>query len=70
VLCNIEEVGIRVCHMPSSLITIVIKRACRWCRLRCYMVAGAENRCFGVRLESGRFSDPIFCKKLRSRFMW
>jgi hypothetical protein len=34
------------------------------------MVVGAKLRCFGVRLENGKFSDPIFCKKPRSKFVW
>jgi hypothetical protein len=34
------------------------------------MVVGAEPRCFGVRRENGRFSDPTYCKKLRSKFAW
>jgi hypothetical protein len=34
------------------------------------MVVGVELHCFGVRLENGRFLDPIFCKKPRSKFVW
>jgi hypothetical protein len=34
------------------------------------MVIGAELRYFGVRLENGRFLDPIFFKKSRSEFVW
>jgi hypothetical protein len=26
------------------------------------MVVGAKPRCFGMRLENGRFSDPTYCK--------
>jgi hypothetical protein len=65
-----EEVGIRVCHMLSSPITIAIKKAWRWHRLRCCMVMGVELRCFRVRLENGRFLDLTFCKKPRSKFVW
>jgi hypothetical protein len=38
-------------------------------RLRCYMVVGAELRCFGVRLENRRFLDPTYCKKPRDKFV-
>jgi hypothetical protein len=65
-----EEVGIRVCHMLSSPTTIATKKVCIWHHLRCYMVVGVELRCFGMRLENGRFLDPIFYKKLRSKFAW
>jgi hypothetical protein len=34
------------------------------------MVVGAKLRCFEVRLENGKFSDLIFCKKPRSKFVW
>jgi hypothetical protein len=34
------------------------------------MVVGIELHCFGVRLENGGFLDPIFYKKLRSKFIW
>jgi hypothetical protein len=34
------------------------------------MVEDVEPRCFGVRLENGRFSDPTYCKKPRSKFIW
>jgi hypothetical protein len=34
------------------------------------MVIGVELHCFGVRLESGRFLDPTYCKKPRSKFIW
>jgi hypothetical protein len=34
------------------------------------MVIGVELRCFGMRLENGRFSDLIFYKKPRSKFTW
>jgi hypothetical protein len=26
--------------------------------------------CFGMRLENGKFSDPTYCKKSRSKFVW
>jgi transposase InsO family protein len=29
-----------------------------------------QLRCFGVRLGNGRFLDPTFCKKPRSKFVW
>jgi hypothetical protein len=32
------------------------------------MVVGVKLHYFGVRLESGRFLDPKFCEKLRSKF--
>jgi hypothetical protein len=64
------EVGIRVYRMPSSPITTAIKKAWRWCRLRCCMVVGVELHCFGVRLENGRCLGLIFCKKPRSKFIW
>jgi transposase InsO family protein len=38
--------------------------------LRCYMVVGAEPYCFGVRLVNGRFSDPAYFKRSRSKFVW
>jgi hypothetical protein len=34
------------------------------------MVVGAELRYFVMRLENGRFSDPMYCKKPRSKFAW
>jgi hypothetical protein len=34
------------------------------------MVVGVELRCFGMRLENGRFSDLTNCKKLRIKFVW
>jgi hypothetical protein len=34
------------------------------------MVIGDELHCSGVRLENGRFLDPTFCKKPRSKFVW
>jgi hypothetical protein len=34
------------------------------------MDIGVELRCFGMRLENERFSDPTYCKKLRSKFVW
>jgi hypothetical protein len=33
------------------------------------MVVGVELHCFGVSLENGRFLDPTFCKKSRSKFV-
>jgi hypothetical protein len=27
-------------------------------------------RCFGVRLENEKLSDPTYFKKLRSKFIW
>jgi hypothetical protein len=26
--------------------------------------------CFGMRLENEKFSDPTYCKKPRSKFVW
>jgi hypothetical protein len=54
-LYNTEEVGLRVCRMPSSPTTIVIKKVLRWHRLRCYIFVGAEPCCYGVRLENKSF---------------
>jgi hypothetical protein len=34
------------------------------------MVVDVEPRYFGIRLENRRFSDPIFCKKPRSKIVW
>jgi hypothetical protein len=34
------------------------------------MVVGVELRCFRVRLENGRFLDPAFWKKPKSKFVW
>jgi hypothetical protein len=68
--CNTEEIGIQVYRMLSSPTTIVIKRVWRCRRLRCYMVECVKPCCFGVRLENGRFLDPTYCKKLRSKFTW
>jgi hypothetical protein len=34
------------------------------------MVVGVKLRCFGVRLENGRFLGPTYCRKLRSKFVW
>jgi hypothetical protein len=35
--------------MPSSPTTIAIKKVCRWCSLRCYMVIDVELHYFGMR---------------------
>jgi hypothetical protein len=70
VLCSAEGVGIRVNRTWSSPTTIVIKRVWRWRCLRCYMVIGAEPRCFRVRLGNGRFLDPTYGKKPRDKFVW
>jgi hypothetical protein len=53
-----EEVGIRVCHMPSSPTTIVIKRAQRWHRLRCHMDIDVELCSFGMRLVNKKVFGP------------
>jgi hypothetical protein len=29
-----------------------------------------ELRCFGMRLENGRFSNPTYYKRPRSKFAW
>jgi hypothetical protein len=34
------------------------------------MVVGVKLYCFGVRLENGKFLDPTYCKKPRSKFAW
>jgi hypothetical protein len=34
------------------------------------MFVDAELRYFGMRLENGRFLDPTFCNKQRSKFVW
>jgi hypothetical protein len=34
------------------------------------MVVDAEPRCFGMRLENGRFFVPTFYKMPRSKFEW
>jgi hypothetical protein len=34
------------------------------------MDVGAKLYCFGIRLENERFSDPTYCKKPRSKFIW
>jgi hypothetical protein len=70
VLCNMEEVGIIVCHMLSSPTTIVFKGVSRWHPLRCFMDVDVELHCVGMRLENGRFLDPTYCKKSRSKFIW
>jgi hypothetical protein len=33
------------------------------------MDVDVELRCFGMRLENERFSDPTYCKKPRSKFV-
>jgi hypothetical protein len=33
------------------------------------MVIDVELHCFGVRPENGRFLDPTYCKKQRSKFV-
>jgi hypothetical protein len=65
-----EEVGITVCHMPSSPITIAIKKVSRWCRLRYFVVVGVKLHYFGIRLKNGRYSDLTYYKKPRSKFAW
>jgi hypothetical protein len=37
---------------------------------RCYMDIDVELCCFGVGLENRRFSDPTYCKRPRSKFVW
>jgi hypothetical protein len=59
-LYSTGEVGIRVYHMASFLITTATKKARRWHRLRCYMVVGAKHYCFGMRLEKDKFLVPKF----------
>jgi hypothetical protein len=34
------------------------------------MDVGVKLYCFGMRLENKRFSDPTYCKKFRSKFVW
>jgi hypothetical protein len=34
------------------------------------MDVDVELRCFGVRLENGKFLDQAYCKKPRSKFVW
>jgi hypothetical protein len=34
------------------------------------MDEGVELRCFGMRQENGKFSDPTYWKKQRSKFVW
>jgi hypothetical protein len=34
------------------------------------MVIVVELRCFRERLEIGRFWNPTYCKKPRSKFVW
>jgi hypothetical protein len=34
------------------------------------MDVDVEPRCFKVRLENERFSDPTYCKRPRSKFIW
>jgi hypothetical protein len=70
VLCSMEGVEKRVCHMLSSPTTIAIRRVRRWRYLRCYMVVGVKIHCFGVRLHNRMFLDPMSCKKPRSKFVW
>jgi hypothetical protein len=34
------------------------------------MDVDVEPHYFGMRLENGRFLDPAYCKKPRSKFVW
>jgi hypothetical protein len=34
------------------------------------MDVDVELRCFRMRRENGKFSDPTYCKKPRSKFVW
>jgi hypothetical protein len=34
------------------------------------MDEGVELCCFGMKRENGKFSDPIYWKKKRSKFVW
>jgi hypothetical protein len=34
------------------------------------MVVDVELHCFGMGMENGRFSDPTYCKKPRSKIVW
>jgi hypothetical protein len=54
-ICCMDEVRIRVYRIPSSPTSRAIKRVCRWCPSRCYMVIGPEPHCFGMRLKNERF---------------
>jgi hypothetical protein len=29
-----------------------------------------ELRCFGMRLENGKFLDPTYCKKAKDKYIW
>jgi hypothetical protein len=34
------------------------------------MDVDVEICCFGMRLDDGRFLDPTYCKRPRSKFIW
>jgi hypothetical protein len=34
------------------------------------MDVDVKLRCFGMRLENGKFLDMTYCKKPRSKFVW
>jgi hypothetical protein len=65
-----EEVEIRIYRTPSSPTIIATKIVWRWHRLRCYMVVGAEPRCFGIRQENRKILDSTFCKMSWDKFLW
>ena len=50
-LCSMELVRIRVCHMQSFPIIIVISKVLKWHRLRHYMAVSVEHLCFGIKPE-------------------
>jgi len=63
-----EAVGIKICHMQNSLITIVIKLVSRWPRLKLYMGESAEHHCTGVRQEKVKYLVQKFFRKLKEKF--
>ena len=65
---KMEAVGIRVCHMQNSLITIAIKPVSRWPRLKLCTEESAEHHCTGVRQEKVKYSDQKFFRKLTDKF--
>ena len=65
---KMEAVGIRVCHMQNSLITIAIKPVSRWPRLKLCTEESAEHHCTGVRQEKIKYLVQKFSRKLKDKF--
>jgi hypothetical protein len=64
---NMVLVGIRVCLMQSSHITIVIRKVFRWHRLRLCMDESVEPRCSGIRQGKVKCLGLMYSRMLKRK---